>query len=297
MTKMTAMSETTETTDAAEAAKATSPMESVDKALQALDILSNATGDGMALGALALALGLKKNSLHRTLSALRYRGFVVQDGETGNYQLGPSLLRLADNYLSEGRLRVLFHAILQDICAEVNELCHLGILDGTDIVYMDKVEPEQSIRVWSAVGRRNPAVSTALGRAIIAFSPYKDYATFASKFEADIPQKTRHTLVSLRDVWNEIQVTRLRGYATENQEGQEGVSCIAFPVLRRGTPIFAISVVAPFERMNGARISEIVATVRNMVTPRLPTGLTLAAPQDRELDEQPKVARSRKAAA
>ena len=162
---MTKPIQTTADPDGAEttAERATSPMESVDKALQALDILSTADGDGMALGALANALGLKKNSLHRTLSALRYRGFVVQDGETGNYQLGPSLLRLADNYLSEGRLRVLFHSILQEICAEVNELCHLGILDGTDIVYMDKVEPEQSIRVWSAVGRRNPAVSTAPG--------------------------------------------------------------------------------------------------------------------------------------
>jgi IclR family acetate operon transcriptional repressor len=290
------MTKTDQISETPEAEKATSPMESVDKALQALDILSSATGEGMALGALAAALGLKKNSLHRTLSALRYRGFVVQDGETGNYQLGPSLLRLADNYLSEGRLRVLFHDILQDICAQVNELCHLGILDGTDIVYMDKVEPEQSIRVWSAVGRRNPAVSTALGRAIIAFSPYKDYAAFAAKFEADIPQKTRHTLVSLRDVWNEIQITRLRGYATENQEGQEGVSCIAFPILRRGAPIFAISVVAPFERMNGARISEIVATVRELVTPKLPVGLALAAPAGMEEDEQPK-GRARKAAA
>jgi DNA-binding IclR family transcriptional regulator len=277
------------------AEKATSPMESVDKALQALDILSTADGDGMALGALANALGLKKNSLHRTLSALRYRGFVVQDGETGNYQLGPSLLRLADNYLSEGRLRVLFHSLLQEICAEVNELCHLGILDGTDIVYMDKVEPEQSIRVWSAVGRRNPAVSTALGRAIIAFS-YKDYDDFAAKFEADIPQKTRHTLVDLRDIWAEVQITRLRGYAIENQEGQEGVSCVAFPVLRRGQPLFAISVVAPFERMSGARINEVVATVRRLAAPRLPAGLALAAPQNIDQPNSTK-ARGRKAAA
>jgi DNA-binding IclR family transcriptional regulator len=288
------MTKITETADDA-VEQPTSPMESVDKALQALDILSSASGDGMQLGALATALGLKKNSLHRTLSALRFRGFVVQDSETGNYQLGPSLLRLADNYLSEGRLRVVFHGILQEICEEVNELCHLGILDGTDIVYMDKVEPQQSIRVWSAVGRRNPAVSTALGRAIIAFS-YKDYAQFAAKFDAEIPLKTRHTLTSLRDIWDEIQITRLRGYATENQEGQEGVSCIAFPVLRRGQPLFAISVVAPFERMNGARISEIVATVRALAAPRLPVGLVLAPPQSMDATEAPKP-RSRKAAA
>lgn len=276
--------------------KVTSPMESVDKALLALDYLSKAGGDGLQLGALATALGLKKNSLHRTLSALRYRGFVVQDGETGNYQLGPSLLRLADNYLSEGRLRVLFHAILQELCGQVNELCHLGILDGSDIVYMDKVEPEQSIRVWSSVGMRNPAVSTALGRAILAFT-YKDYAPFAAKFDQDIPQKTRHTITSLHDVWNEIQITRLRGYATENQEGQEGVSCLAFPLLRRGQPIFAISVVAPFDRMNGARIAEIVNAVRAVVTPRLPVGLTLALPQSLD-DSSGKPAKApRKAAA
>ena len=276
--------------------KVTSPMESVDKALLALDYLSKAGGDGLQLGALATALGLKKNSLHRTLSALRYRGFVVQDGETGNYQLGPSLLRLADNYLSEGRLRVLFHAILQELCGQVNELCHLGILDGSDIVYMDKVEPEQSIRVWSSVGMRNPAVSTALGRAILAFT-YKDYAPFAAKFDQDIPQKTRHTITSLHDVWNEIQITRLRGYATENQEGQEGVSCLAFPLLRRGQPIFAISVVAPFDRMNGARIAEIVNAVRSVVTPRLPVGLTLALPQSLD-DSSGKTAKApRKAAA
>jgi IclR family acetate operon transcriptional repressor len=276
--------------------KVTSPMESVDKALLALDYLSKAGGDGLQLGALATALGLKKNSLHRTLSALRYRGFVVQDGETGNYQLGPSLLRLADNYLSEGRLRVLFHGILQELCGKVNELCHLGILDGTDIVYMDKVEPEQSIRVWSSVGMRNPAVSTALGRAIIAFT-YKEYAPFAAKFDHDIPQKTRHTLTNLQAVWDEVQITRLRGYATENQEGQEGVSCLAFPLLRRGQPIFAISVVAPFERMNGARINEIVTTVREVVTARLPVGLTLAMPQSMSSSAPAKAGKATKAAA
>jgi len=254
----------------------TSPMESVDKALQALDCLSRAGGDGLSLGALAESLGLKKNSLHRTLAALRYRGFVIQDAHTGNYQLGPTLLRLADNYLNESRLRLLFHPILQDVCAQINELCHLGILDGTDIVYMDKVEPEQSIRVWSAIGTRGAAVTTALGRAIIAFL-YKDFDSFAARFGANIPQRTPHTLTNPHEVWNEIQMTRLRGYAIENQEGQEGVSCLALPLLRNGYPLFAISTTAPYDRMSRARIAQLVTTIRELVTPRLPIGLTLPA--------------------
>ena len=252
----------------------TSPMESVDKALQALDCLSRADGDGLSLGALAESLGLKKNSLHRTLAALRYRGYVIQDAQTGHYQLGPTLLRLADNYLSESRLRLLFHPILQDVCAQINELCHLGILDGTDIVYLDKVEPVQSIRVWSAIGMRGAAVTTALGRAIIAFL-YKDYDSFAARFGANIPQRTPHTLTNPHDVWNEIQITRLRGYALENQEGQEGVSCLALPLLRKGYPVFAISATAPFDRMNRSRITQLVTTIRELITPRLPIGLTL----------------------
>ena len=258
--------------------EANSPMESVDKALLALDCLSNAGGDGLQLGALATVLGLKKNSLHRTLAALRYRGFVVQDGETGNYQLGPSLLRLANNYLSEGRMLTLFHPILKELCTSVNELCHLGILDGQDIVYMDKVEPEQSIRVWSAVGMRGAAVTTALGRAIIAFS-YKDYDNYLAKFGAEIPHRTPHTITSHHDVWAEMQITRLRGYALENQEGQEGVSCLAMPILRNGFPVFAISITAPYDRMNRSRITQLVTAARELVTPRLPIGLSLPLPQ------------------
>jgi len=251
-----------------------SPMESVDKALLALEALSRAAGEGIQLGALAAELGLKRNSLHRTLAALRYRGFVVQDSETGGYQLGPAVLRLANQYLSEDRLRQQFHPMLAHISRNVNELCHLGVLDGTDIVYLDKVEPERSIRVWSAIGMRAPAVTTALGRAIIGFV-YDDFDVFARKFNAPIPQRTPNTITSLVDVWHEIQISKMRGYAMENQEGQEGVSCLAIPILRAGNPIFAISITAPTERMSRMRIGELVSSVRELLQPRLPEGLAL----------------------
>lgn len=264
-------------------ARDNSPMESIDKALLALDCLSNA-GDGRPLGSLAASMGLKKNSLHRTLSALRYRGYVIQDPETGNYQLGPTLLRLADNYLSENRLRMVFHPILKDLSAELNELCHLGVLDGIDIVCVDRVESVQAIRVWTAIGQRSAAMTSALGRAIVAYL-HKDFDTFSARFCNPIPRRTAHTHTDPFDVWTEVQATYRRGYAIEHQEGHEGVSCVAFPVLRKEFPILAISVTAPYERMSAARISEIVAKVRELVTPRLPIGLTL--PERRNSPAQP----------
>jgi IclR family acetate operon transcriptional repressor len=249
-----------------------SPMESVDKALLALEALSK-SADGLSLGALAGSLELKKNSLHRTLAALRYRGFVVQD-TSGNYQLGPSLLRLANEFFSGSRLRQIFHPMLQSLVAEVNELCHLGLLDGTDIIHMDKIEPEQSIRVWSSIGSRSPAVTTALGRAIIAFL-YDDFESFSRKFNGVIPQRTSHTLTDWREVWAELQITRTRGYALENQEGQEGVSCVAIPILRSGIPVMSISISAPTDRMSRLRTTQLAVSIREQITPRLPVGLSL----------------------
>jgi DNA-binding IclR family transcriptional regulator len=254
---------------------AASPMESVDKALLALEALSKAA-EGLSLGALAATLGLKKNSLHRTLAALRYRGFVIQDSG-GAYQLGPSLLRLADEFFSGSRIRQLFHPLLETLVDEVNELCHLGMLDGMDIVHMDKIEPQQSIRVWSSIGSRSPAVTTALGRAIIAYL-YDDFESFSRKFHGVIPQRTPHTMTDWHEVWSELQVTRLRGYALENQEGQEGVSCVALPVLRAGSPILSISISAPTERMSRLRTTQLAGIIRETIGPRLPMGLSLPGP-------------------
>jgi DNA-binding IclR family transcriptional regulator len=251
-------------------------MNSVDKALLALDCLSKA-GDGLSLGSLASMLGLKKNSLHRTLSALRYRGYVIQDAESGNYHLGPTPLRLADNDVNENRLLVAFQPILRDLSAEVNELCHLGILDGTDIVCMGRVEPALSVRVWTTVGQRSAAVTSALGRAILAFLQ-TDFDSFSGKFCNPIPQRTPQTQTDPYDVWDEVQAARRRGYAIEHQQSQEGVSCVAFPVLRKGFPILSISVTAPSERMSSARISKIVAKTRELLTARLPIGLAIPGP-------------------
>jgi DNA-binding IclR family transcriptional regulator len=82
-------------------------------------------------------------------------------------------------------------------------------------------------------------------------------------------------MTRLQDVWQEIVITRIRGYAMESQEGQEGVSCLAVPLLRGGNPICAVSVTAPIDRMNRARVGQLAATIRAILTPRLPTGLSL----------------------
>lgn len=255
-----------------------SPLGSVDKALLALQRLGDAGSEGLPLSRLAADLGLHKASLHRTLSALRHRDFVEQDEATGAYRLGPNLLALADSYLRDGSLRGLLHDALRKLSATVSELCHLGTLSGNEIVYVDKVEPQRAIRVWSEIGRRSPALTTALGRAIISQS-FTDFESFAASFPDEIPARTPQTRRSPIALWEELSAARTRGFAREEQENEAGITCIAVAIKRGGVATAAISITALHERMTPDRMTSLAETLRQTVTPALPPGLSLQQPE------------------
>ncbi|MDT0165994.1 IclR family transcriptional regulator [Actinotalea sp. AC32] len=247
-----------------------SPVEAVDRALLVLQALAPAGPRGTGLAELASALGLNKATLHRVLSALRYRGFVAQDPTTGAYLLGASATRLADDFLGEENLPVLLHPALVALCATADELVHLGVLSGSHVVYLDKVEPERSVRVWSAIGRRSPAVTTALGRALLAHRG-TDRAMLAGYVRAAEAERP----VDAERVWSVLERARETGYATEEQENEVGISCVAVPLLRSGSAIAAVSVTAPAERMTPERVAALHAEMRRVLPPLLPDGITL----------------------
>lgn len=254
-----------------------SPLGSVDKALMALQRLGDAGSEGLPLSRLAADLGLHKASLHRTLSALRHRDFVEQNEATGAYRLGPNILALADSYLRDGSLRGMLHGPLRTLSATVSELCHLGTLSGGEIVYVDKVEPQRAIRVWSEIGRRSPALTTALGRAILSQS-FADFESFAASFPDEIPARTPFTRRTAIELWEELDAARARGFAKEEQENEAGITCIAVAIKRGSIATAAISVTALHERMGPDRMTTLADTLRKTVQLFLPPGLTLQQP-------------------
>ena len=237
-----------------------SPMGSVDKALLVLTELSGAGPQGRSLAELAAALGVAKSTLHRTLAALRHRHFVSQEPAGGRYRLGHAALALSANFLDHEHLPALLHPLLASVRDEFQELCQLGVLDGTDIVYLDKAEPPRAIRAWSEVGRRLPAITTALGRAILACQEV-DRSTL-SKFAP----AAQFTDEEVSRSWQGIVSARLEGYACEDGDSEPGIGCVAVAVLRARRPTAAISVTMPAERLRpqlpgiGRRLREIVET-------------------------------------
>jgi len=241
-----------------------SPLGSVDKALLALDTLAGFGAAGASLSVLAASVGVSKPTLHRTLAALRHRGYAEQTPD-GAYRLGPSALALGSSYLAEENLPALLHPALTALSARVDELVHLGVLAGREVVYLDKVEPQRAVRVWSAVGRRRAAATTALGRALLSVQELDEAAL--DRFAG-----TDTSVDRLRDA---LAGARTRGVADETEENEAGIACIAVPLLRAGRAVAAVSITAPVERLRGAARAERVAALREVLPGLLPAGLTV----------------------
>ncbi|MGC5167203.1 IclR family transcriptional regulator [Luteimicrobium sp. DT211] len=233
-----------------------SPLPAVDKALRALEALSDAGPDGLPLGPLAESLDLHKSSVHRTLAALAHRGYVDRSPD-GAYRLGAAALALGATWAPAEHLPALVHPALVALCEAGEELVHLGVLVGTDVLYLDKVEPERPVRVWSAVGRRRPAARTALGRALLALG-------------GDLPPDATPA--------DDAAVARARrlGYAVEQEENEPGIACVGIALVRAGVPVGALSVTVPAERMGADRPAELARLAHEVVPPLLPPGLALA---------------------
>lgn len=251
-----------------------SPLGSVDKALLTLDALGRAGADGATLADLSADVGANKSTLHRTLAALRHRGYAEQS-EDGTYRLGPAVLALGSTYLAEENLPALLRPALDALSGEIDELVHLGVLAGQEVVYLEKVEPQRAVRVWSAVGRRRPAATTALGRALLAAGPLAagpDGGTPDTEAALAAYAAPATTTDRLRAALDEARRT---GVATETEENEPGIACAAVAVLRAGRPLAAVSITAPVERMTGPAREARIAALRELLPAVLPAGLAL----------------------
>jgi len=252
-----------------------SPLGGVDKALLTLDALASAGAGGVSLAELAGRVGANKSTLHRTLAALRHRGYAEQTAD-GAYRLGPAVLALGTAYLAEENLPYLLRPALQALRDDVDELVHLGVLVGREVVYLDKVEPQRAVRVWSAVGRRRPAATTALGRALLAAGPLREPAGGEVGADALAPYVTGG--VGPDRLLAALVEARTTGVATETEENEPGIACAAVAVLRAGHPVAAVSITAPVERMTGAARAERIDALRTTLPRLLPPGLSLTPP-------------------
>ncbi|MCL6517634.1 IclR family transcriptional regulator [Alicyclobacillus sp.] len=235
-------------------------VKSVDKAFLLLEVVSDHP-DGIAITELANRVGMYKSTVHRLLGTMMRRGYIEQDPRTGRYKLGYTVLDLGMKLLSSIDLRREALPHLQQLAQLSNEVVHLALLDRGEVVYIDKVESPNTIRMHSRVGTRVPVHATGLGKAILAFLPRREVQAIVDRY--GLPKLTEHTITDRDVLLQSLQETRQSGYAFDIEEHQEGVCCVAAPIFEHsGRVVAACSVSGPSIRMGPDRLRELVPLVK-----------------------------------
>ncbi len=258
----------------AESSEAEAPGKVPNGADRVLAIL-NALGaypDGIGLNDLARRMRSPRSSVHRALSALRRADLIEQDA-TGRYRLGFGLIKLAFSYYEEldevGRMR----PVLAALAAEFGETTHYATLDGAEVVYLAKVQPPQSrYQMTSAIGGRNPAYCTGVGKALLAYRLAD--ADAVERFVAEngpLAPFTDHTLTSAAALAADLQSVRQVGYALDREEHEEGINCLAIPLFLTSAtvPDGALSVTAVAKRFPLARLESSIERAREVIKEHL----------------------------
>lgn len=233
--------------------------------LKALDVLECLAFSPQPLSAPEVAerCGLTRPTTYRLISTLAGRGYVAS-GQDGRYRLGTKMLSLTKRLIEHAQLPQIARPDLVELCENVGESVHLGVLEDTAVLYLDKVESVSAAPMYSVVGSRNPLHSTSLGKAILAFLPESEREMLLSRIA--YTERTSNTITDRRRLADDLELIRQRGYAIDNVENEEGIRCVGAPVFgNTGVPIGAISISGPTMRMTPERVIEVAPALLETV--------------------------------
>jgi IclR family acetate operon transcriptional repressor len=221
---------------------------SAERSLRLLSLLA-AEGRALTLADLAAQLALPKGTAHRICTQLLAAGFLARDVDERSFVVGPALRRLAFDTLNHGVVRGLRHDVLAELVREVGETCNFTTLDGTQVLYLDRVEAQWPLRLTLDVGSHVPLHCTASGKLLLAQMPPKDRDAVMAGLT--LTRMTRNSIVDRSHLRAECEAITERGYACDNEEFIAGLVAVAVPVRNAaGVVRAAIAVHAPTARMS-----------------------------------------------
>jgi IclR family acetate operon transcriptional repressor len=212
-----------------------------------------------SLDSLHRSLGIPKSSLHGLLRTLRSREWVEVDESGTLFRLGVRALLVGTAYIDSDEVVALTRDTMDRLVVETGETIHLGRLDGPEIVYLATRQSTHQLRLFSRVGRRLPAHATALGKILLSFLSKEELEDLMSPHLQGL---TANTITDLAVLHEELDETRRRGYAIDQEESSIGIKCIGFAVPFGGPPRDAISISVPLARLDDERSAELTSTLR-----------------------------------
>ncbi len=252
------------------AVTATGQVQSLTRGLSLLEALATAES-GLSLTDLARKVELAPSTTHRLLATLEKMGFVHQGGDLARWYVGLQAFTVGSSFLANRDFVAQSHPYLRKLMEQSGETANLGILDGTEAVFIDQVQCRETMRTIVKLGSRVPLHASGVGKAIFAALP--DEQIDAIVKVKGLPRITANTITSPEIMWASIRVIRQRGYSFDDEEHLPGTRCVASPIYdEHAETLGALSLAGPLSRLPDDRIKQLgplVAHTAEELTRRL----------------------------
>ncbi|GAA2566032.1 IclR family transcriptional regulator [Mycolicibacterium diernhoferi] len=197
----------------------------------------------LTLAQIVRRTGLPRSSAHRMLERLVQLRWLRRSGR--DYELGMRLVELGSLAVHQDRLHKAAIPMLHELHAATGLVVHLAVLEGPDVVYMEKVGNRMTAAIPTRVGGRQPAHCAAVGKAMLAFTD----ADSESHGTAPLPRRTKYSISTPAQLRNELLKVRSHGIAFDREESVPGFGCVAAPIGDPGEAVAAVSVCGPMGQM------------------------------------------------
>lgn len=228
------------------------------KGLTLIEALAH-SDDSRGVSSLARELKLSKSNVHRILLTLQSRDYVRRVEVNSTYELTQKIWELGS--LVRGRLSLLKVSgpFIQRLSQETGESVHLSIRDGSEVVYIDKVEGSQPIAAYTRIGGRAPLYCVATGKAMLA--NLRD--ELLAMIVPTLTRYTEHTIVDYDELRDELERVRDSGFAVNRGEWRADVFGVAAPVFDgSGNVAGAVGISGPSSRFKARQIKSFALHVQ-----------------------------------
>jgi DNA-binding IclR family transcriptional regulator len=251
------------------------PSSMVDRVVLILSIFERSSSEALTAGQISVCSGIPRSSVQRILSQLVSARWLKrhQDG----YALGLRMFEIGSLVAHRSRITSAARPFIRELAERTGQVVHLAVLDQQDVVYLDKVANVSADRAFadrafagtlpSRVGGRLPAHCTAVGKALLAYSPQ---ATVSEYLATGLRRRTEASLATPAALEAVIVSIRNSGYATDRDEAVPGVACVAAPIRNFDEVVAAVSVCGPRDQMRAKDLPPLVMWAAAEISRSLP---------------------------
>lgn len=207
---------------------------------------------------LSRVLRLRTSTVQRMTYTLKQLGYLDRDEDTKKFRTGPKTLSMGLSVIRNLNLRKVAFPYLEKTSKEIGETVNLAILDGTEIVYVERIKTQQILNINLEIGSRLPAFCTSMGKAMLAYLPEDRLEELLNR--TNLIPLTSNTITHREAIRKELERVGRRGFATNNEELAIGLRSVAAPVRNfRGEVIAAVNIAVPSIRVSQKKLETVLA--------------------------------------